>query len=356
MTEQARPQDLRTALKKWLFWAVLLLPAALLCLLVLLMVTAVLVIHVSLDAKAFDRSVAPLRQLARDVHERQRSIWQAQRDCILFDEVLFYKPRPGRCGFKNIEYSTVLTFDSNGYRLTGLPKGSERRPAAGRVVVLGDSQAMGWGVNDGETFASVLAAELGIDVLNLAVSSYGTARELLRLQQEVSLGDGDVVVIQYHPNDLRENLAFLRSGGLPRRVPSDLARLAHTPQEYELLAVTASVAFVLKGRLMSAEPGDSGRNGGEGNHAETFLAVLGHFEQLARARVVTCEVNSYGGDSSFADDLRRLSDDRMIVLKPTWDAGDFYRLDDHLTPQGHRKLAQLIAATITGGDTVPQRP
>ncbi|MFN3682223.1 MAG: SGNH/GDSL hydrolase family protein [Nitrospira sp.] len=117
-----------------------------------------------------------------------------------------------------MEFSTILTFDEKGFRTTRLSDDTVHRPTKGRIIVLGDSQAMGWGVQDHETFAAVLAQDYGFEVVNLAVSSYGTARELLRLQREFSLQEGDVVVIQYHPNDLGENLAFLKHGGkLPTR-------------------------------------------------------------------------------------------------------------------------------------------
>jgi hypothetical protein len=334
-------------LKKGVFWSVVFIPAVSACALLLLMGTAGLVIHITRDANAFTRTVVPLQQLARDVYERQRSILHAQTRCIVFDEVLFYKPRPGKCIFDNVEYSTVLTFDSNGFRQTSLPMRLDDKPKLSRIVVLGDSQAMGWGVQDEETFGSILAKEYGFAVFNLAVSSYGTARELLRLRKEFDLQKSDVIVIQYHPNDLRENLAFLKQGRLPGRSPSDLDRLAHTPQIYGVLQVSASIAFILKGKLIKAVFGGSdGEAESMEHHAQTFLAVTDHFQELAEAKVMVCEVPNFGQATSFSEDLKPLAEGRMSVLKPVWETSDFYRLDPHLNSMGHRKLAHLIAATI----------
>lgn len=334
-------------LKRVLLWCIVLLPIFIACTLLFLIATAFLVIRITGDADSFTRTVVPLQELARDVYERQRSIWQAQSHCIEFDEVLFYKPRPGKCKFDNIEYSTVLTFDSKGFRRTSLPSQLDGRPNRGRIVVLGDSQAMGWGVQDEETFASVLAAEHGFEVFNLAVSSYGTARELLRLQREFVLRKGDIVVIQYHPNDLEENLAFLKPGGLSRRSPSDLGRLAHIPQGYGVLQVSASIAFILKGYMVTALFGNpNGEAGRVRHHAEIFLAVTDHFQELSQVGVVVCEITSFGAATSFTEDLKRLTEGRMSVLRPAWETTDFYRLDGHLSPIGHRKLAHSIAATI----------
>jgi len=338
--------------KKVVFWFVILFPAVIACAMVLLIATAAFVIRISEDAEAYARTVVPFQKLARAVYFRQRPHWQAQSHCIVFDEVLFYKPRPGKCEFNTIEFSTVLTFDSKGFRQTSSTiLRDDDRPNRGRIIVLGDSQAMGWGVQDEETFASVLAAEYGFEVFNLGVSSYGTARELLRLQKEFDLQQGDIVVIQYHPNDLGENFAFLKSGSLPRRSQSDLGLLAHPPQEYEILQVTRSIAFsissklteIIRGKLSEILFSDSDGQ----NPAEAFLAVIDHFKELAQARVVVCEVASSGRATSFTEDLRRLTEGRMRVLEPVWETSDFYRLDDHLNAIGHSKLAYLIAGAIS---------
>ena len=42
---------------------------------------------------------------------------------------------------------------------------------------------MGWGVNDDETFSALLEKNLNRNVYNLSVSSYGTRRELIRLEK-----------------------------------------------------------------------------------------------------------------------------------------------------------------------------
>jgi len=337
-------------MKQVVFWSIVFLPAVIACALALLIAVAAYEVRIIMDAEAYARAGVRFQKLARWLHEMHRPIWQGQSHCILFDEVLFYKPRPGKCEFNGIEYSTLLTFDSRGFRQTSPPmRQNDERPNRGRIIVLGDSQAMGWGVQDEETFASVLAAEHGFEVFNLAVSSYGTARELLRLQKEFELQKGDIVVIQYHHNDLRENLTFLESGGLPRRSPSDLGLLAHTSPGYDVLQVSKSIAFFIVNRLKQPLFTDSSRKSSRKPHAETFLTVIDHFPELAQAKVVVCEVPSYGQTTSFTGDLARLADGTINVLKPVWETSDFYRLDEHMNATGHRKLAHFIAATILSG-------
>lgn len=337
-------------IKRVLLWGLVLVPALMVCVIVLLMLTAFMVIQITRDDEAFAKAGKPLQALARDVYERQRAIWQAQKECIVFDEVLFYKPRAGECVFNNVEFSTTLTFDEKGFRRSSSPAGQDGKGSSGRIIVLGDSQAMGWGVQDDQTFASVLAADYGFEVVNMGVSSYGTARELLRLRREFDLHRGDIVFIQYHPNDLAENLAFLNEERLPARSPADLDRLSHTSQSYGLFQVSASIVFIMKGRAMKWLFSSEGEETPTGAiHAETFLSVVDRFPELRQVRVIVCEVNSFGGSTQFTEDLDRRSKEGVILLKPRWESGEFFRLDGHMNAKGHRKLAGMIAATVLLG-------
>ncbi|MCS6285467.1 MAG: hypothetical protein H8K08_08545 [Nitrospira sp.] len=340
-------------LKKVLLWSFILLPSLMAGALLVLLASAAWIIVLLNDPQRFAKASEPLQTLAREVYERQRHIWQAQSKCIMFDEVLFYKPRPGQCVFNNLEYATVLTFDSRGFRESSQPGQQTEQSAPGRIVVLGDSQAMGWGVQDRETFSSVLASEHGFQVFNLAVSSYGTARELLRLRREFELQAGDIVVIQYHPNDLEENLAFLKPGGLPPRSPVDLGRLAHTAQDYGVLQVSASVGFILKGQFIEYLFGDTKQESlSDEFQVQTFLSVVERFPELEKVRLVVCEVDNFGHISEFPEILEQRSGGRITVLHPRWESSDFFRLDNHLNAEGHRKLAGIVAAAVLSGRAV----
>ena len=76
-----------------------------------------------------------------------------------------------------ISLSISLKFDDFG-RFSNHPPNDNNG-----IVVLGDSHAMGWGENDGDTFSSILEHKINRPVYNLAVSGYGTARELIRLEK-----------------------------------------------------------------------------------------------------------------------------------------------------------------------------
>jgi hypothetical protein len=75
------------------------------------------------------------------------------------------------------------------------------------IVVVGDSQAMGWAVGKEQTFSALIGKETGKKVLNTGVSSYGTAREMIMLNR-VARGRLKYLIIQYSDNDYDENRYF----------------------------------------------------------------------------------------------------------------------------------------------------
>tara|TARA_B100001057_G_scaffold468110_1_gene526950 strand:+ start:1659 stop:2639 length:981 start_codon:yes stop_codon:yes gene_type:complete len=132
-----------------------------------------------------------------------RSIWQYKNDCTSFDKNLLYKPKIGKCVFSNPEFSTELNFDE----FTRNHKTSiQEYDPQDYYIVLGDSIAMGWGVNDYETFSYKLEKLVKKKVYNMGVSSYGTVREIKRLLSSPYYTNSKTIIIQYHPNDLGENI------------------------------------------------------------------------------------------------------------------------------------------------------
>ena len=82
--------------------------------------------------------------------------------------------------------------------------------------MLGDSHAMGLGVPDEDAFASLVESDLNRKTLNASMSSFGTAREMMLFQSldvRLDLSNLEYVVLQYCDNDVRENVAYAKSGG-----------------------------------------------------------------------------------------------------------------------------------------------
>ena len=134
-----------------------------------------------------------------------RNIWQYNNNCTSFDENLLYKPKKGICKFYNPEFSTQLTFDESS-RKHDLKNNYSTDDDY--ILVLGDSVAMGWGVDDQETFSFKLEKLINKKVYNLGVSSYGTIREIKKLKLSPYYEKSKTIIIQYHPNDLSENMTL----------------------------------------------------------------------------------------------------------------------------------------------------
>jgi lysophospholipase L1-like esterase len=107
------------------------------------------------------------------------------------------------------EYRHAFTTNSQGFR--GMKEYSlQKPPGVYRVIVLGDSVALGHGVEDSETFAAVLERELSksrpTEVINMGVSGFGTAEELIQLQHVGWAYQPDLIVLTYFQNDPYNNV------------------------------------------------------------------------------------------------------------------------------------------------------
>ncbi len=129
------------------------------------------------------------------------------------------------------EYNILIQTNSRGIRADReIPY--EKPPNLKRVVLLGDSFGMGYGVNADEMFTSrmtyYLKAEhgLAVEVVNLATSGHGNAEELIALLNEGFKYAPDLVLLAWHYTDLednvRSNLFELVDGNLTGKAKSYL--------------------------------------------------------------------------------------------------------------------------------------
>ena len=107
------------------------------------------------------------------------------------------------------EFCFRLKTDVDGFRLSANPADASEP----RLVFLGDSQTAGVGVNDAETYPSLVAARLNARVLNTACFGYNSFEELdiygaISEKQRTS----QVVMGFFAGNDPYENYRFLQGG------------------------------------------------------------------------------------------------------------------------------------------------
>lgn len=307
-------------------------------------------------------SVRPLTQIGRELYLLDRPYLQMLPAAMRWDPALGYTLRPGSFRFVSTEFDTLYRVNSAGLR------DDEASLDGPEVIVLGDSFAMGWGVDQEEAFPQVLERLLGRRVLNAAVSSYGTAREL-RLLGTLDTSRAGWLVIQFCNNDYFENRRFVEEGpgfavqseASYRAMVVDHRRSSrYWPGRYAatLLARRAAALGRLLG-LASPPPGpDPADPAAQRAQVATLLEVLRRAPvDLSRFRVALFELNSHNRHrEAFTPALRVALEDRaqpewlreMLVLDLASSLGPehFYVLDDHLRPSGHRVVAEELAAVI----------
>jgi hypothetical protein len=125
--------------------------------------------------------------------------------------------RPGAIGHYDREGDSWVRINADGFR--GPPRVREKPSGVFRVVVIGDSYAEAVEVPYEKTFSAVIERQLAdcpalkgkrVEVLDLGVSGYGTAQELITLKKEAWAYSPDAVVMAvFLGNDVRNNSVVL---------------------------------------------------------------------------------------------------------------------------------------------------
>jgi hypothetical protein len=274
-------------------------------------------------------------------------------DCLEFvPESYVYKAKPGPCKFNNVEFDTVLNHSAEGFRN---PDGVHSYD----VATLGDSMAHGWGVQDDETFSSVLGSKHHYPTKNLAIASYATMREL-----EVFLKHGQqikYVVLQYCDNDYGENVASLNLD--TKDFYADVEKfwrtyivrynegkaMGYQRPLFDLAQKVRNLSFMWKANWRRAvDQRDMDKE------ASTFAQIVERYRSILEGkRLILFEGTPWGLNSpkfqaAFTKELNRLGwlAYRIIDTSKLLDYSDNYFLDGHLKAIGHSKLAAAIALEI----------
>jgi lysophospholipase L1-like esterase len=301
----------------------------------------------------------PARTLVQQIYRHfNRALIQFDPQCAQYDAGLTYTLKPGTCTFENIEFRTEVHVNRLGVR------DDETALEAPDVIVLGDSHAMGWGVEHEDTFGRVLARKSGLRVLDAGISSYGTVREM-RLLDRLDVSRLRVLVVQYSDNDLVENRTFRQHGDqLPITSAAEYDNVrqyyarqrAYYPGKYVYRLVMKAL------RLEPPEPDQTAMEPATPlDEAKLFINALAHAGRapLDRVQVVVLEVNeqlpprrpfivaldSARKDSSNPPFVRTLTTlDLSALLTPS----HFFVLDDHMNARGHRAVGEALADLVRG--------
>lgn len=114
--------------------------------------------------------------------------------------VLGWRPRPNA---RQHSQRFNATFTTNSRGLRDRERTLERTPGIQRIVLVGDSFAWGYGVNDGEVFPRLVESRLErTEVVNLGVSAFGLRQEFDYLKLEGALYQPDIVILTLCQNDI----------------------------------------------------------------------------------------------------------------------------------------------------------
>lgn len=280
-------------------------------------------------------------------------------DCFaIVDQPYVYRMMPGECHFNNLEYQTVQHIDAQGFRNPG--------PQAYKAdtVILGDSHAYGFAVNDADTLGAQLKQRHGIDSLNLAIPTYATWRELAAANLHAP--NAKTVVIQYCENDLEENgeyasfppeeEAMVRNGVLQSIRDAQAVYHANKAQASALDIVKAVAHVIVTHDFTSKRQlRDTARVRDVAHEGEVFAGMLYRYrDYLAHRRVILLESVSFGRNSpafkaAFEQAVHARLPDldvRAIDSSQQLKSSDYFFLDDHPRPSAYRKLADVLAPLI----------
>ena len=266
-----------------------------------------------------------------------RNIWQNNSDCTVFDKNLLYKPREGSCIFVNPEFNTVLNFDKYSRIHNPLMPNLEENE---HILVLGDSVAMGWGVNDNETFASKLEILTNKKVYNLGVSSYGTKREIKKMFLTPYFKNSDTIIIQYHPNDLDENKNLNYNKVYSKEEFNDVFKKNNQISNFKLILrnykSSLRLFFSDLNDLLFKEENIEIYDFKE-NQKYLEKVIKEHISLQEKNLIVIWPIQSWQKVINFSEKNSNIKY-KIIELEKS----DFFIIDDHPNKKGHSKIANVL--------------
>ncbi len=281
-------------------------------------------------------------------------VFQYEPSIVKHSDSLFYELETNRdFVFSNREFSDSFHINNAGFR------DDDSSSIQPDILCVGDSYTLGWGNGQSNNFPSLIEKKTGLKVLNVSMSSYGTARELMLLQR-IDLSKTRYIFWQYCFNDEEENRKYVENNfNLPVLAKKELdsvielykwSRL-YFPFRHCLTICKLSVRKIFFGEAIPKReiPVDKKQE------AKLFLRVLEKLPiDFSITKLVVFELRPYPLNSEFISQVDQevrnstykqqfkenfLTIDASSILKRE----DFYILDVHIKEQGNKKIADALA-------------
>ena len=288
--------------------------------------------------------------------------------------------------FMNNKNATVINempgkwrfvYTTNEYRNRGKAIPISNRYSTPNIVVLGDSNAFGEGVNDGEEFPAVMQEKLKgyYNITNLSVAGWGLTQQIRRFYEFGQLYSPEIVLLQFCSNDLSDNLLhrvtiiengvfkFINAKNKLNPIKKFLSHsVIQKSQLYNLLRRTLYFELVLKkARQRSARfDANSPDTKSKTTVGETFyMELLNTFVQDLYRRGIRLIMISVNGElDEFAPNVKKqvLGFDEKGLLSYVEVKDYFKGVQNYSSPQGHawgkkahkilgEKLAEVVLST-----------
>lgn len=266
--------------------------------------------------------------------------------------------------FQRLEFDTEVSINEDGYRGPRIPV--EPTPGRYRILVLGDSYVFGHGVDEEETFCSLVAARLPeSEVLNFGVVGYSTDQELMLLRDRGLRYRPDLVILGLYRNDILDNghdtawglyrkprfrmepdgALSLVSESVPDGVPLMIRLRRELRRRFVLYGVVTYRLALRQGQRESEKSIQS-------SHALTraLVGAIAETSLDSGARFLLLMLPDLEADPELWEDLpgEKLDLDPVFAAFEAThsDSEVAYRYDLHWRPLGHRLVADTLAARI----------
>jgi hypothetical protein len=282
-----------------------------------------------------------------------QSSLQFDEQCGVFDENLFYRLKKGKFDFNLIEFENQFSVNSFGVR------DDEESLKYPKLIFLGDSFTMGWGVNQDETYESIVEKKLNLKSLNSGIASYGTAREYL-LWKQMQKDSCEALIIQYCDNDFEENKVFVSKKGLEKRseenylMKQNLNKLLSTnfPFRNSFQVLNYLLTYKLDEFKQNNSPQSKVNLKEKGEtDVEVFVSIIEQFQAEFAKPIIIFNLNPYGTDESFYLKMNAILKKKQLnniylINTSTFINNEYYNLDLHLKKNGHQMMANSIIELI----------
>lgn len=260
--------------------------------------------------------------------------------------------------------------NSQGFRMKEI---SRKKPAGQfRVMVLGDSSAFGYGVNEEDTFSSKLETKLqeknpgkDIRVINTAVSGYSTFQAMKFMEEKGWKFSPDLLIIAFNDDPQAE---WIRdSQRVPPKNIQPLFKILYKSMIYlQLRKITLNRQITKYPDLIKQPPAISGvgQNRVPMDELKQYISAIITEGKKRGVKVIVLSMPQQVFEDKMLAQYRKKMQEaatengaEFLDLFHQWQEGKtdglFFDVM-HPTPQGHERIAESLTELITGKNLIPK--